>query len=166
MPTAADSEISAASPETDGVGSAPSGSVRKMPTRSRSSSSAWQPAARSSSAAFLVAWSVAVMLSAPACSTIRLTRCVTTSCISPAILARSSALACSASRWRSRSARSARSRSARIATPLAPKYSASRGPSAVRSMAIVITVADGSQTLATITVSRPTAANATRRSFR
>ena len=48
----------------------------------------------------------------------------------------------------------------------APKYSASSGPTAVLSTAIVITTADGSHILATIAVRMATAANAVRRSRR
>ncbi len=92
------------------AGDAPPGSRPNTPTSSRSSSSACIPATRSASAACRIAGSVAVTSSAPACSTIRLTRWVTTSCISAASRARSSALACSASSCCSRSARSAFSR--------------------------------------------------------
>ena len=46
------------------------------------------------------------------------------------------------------------------------KYSASSGPSAVRSTPMVITCHDGSQTRATMAVRMPTAAKAVRRSFR
>ena len=97
------------------------------------------------------------MPSAPAWSTIRLTRWVTTSCISPASRARSSALACSASRWRSRSARSARSVSACTSRRLASKYSASSGPTAIRITATAIISSDSCQGLATMTVSTPIA---------
>ena len=46
----------------------------------------------------------------------------------------------------------------------AVKYSASSGPSAVRSTATAITCQAGSHTRATISVRQPTAANAVRRS--
>jgi len=161
LPTAVDSATSTAKSEAEGD-SSPSGSVRRMPTRSRSSSSAWQPAARSSSADRRVGSSGAVNCSAPACSTIRLTRCVTMSCISPASRARSSARACPASRCRSRSARSARSVSACTSLRRASKYSASSGPSATRRIAIAMIAIDGCHGRATMTVSRAIAMIAVR----
>ena len=162
VPTPVDSATSAARPGVDGVASS-SSAVRRMPTRSRSSSSAWQPAARSSSAARRVASSAAVMRSAPACSTIRLTRCVTTSCISPARRARSSVRACSASRLCSRSARSARSVKAATSRRRASRYMATSGPAAVRMIATVMIVIDACQGRATMIVSTAMATIASRR---
>lgn len=75
--------------------------LRSTPTRSANSASTSQPATRGSSAATRASGSVVLTRSAPACSTIRLSRWATTSCISPASRMRSFARACSclAPRW-------------------------------------------------------------------
>ncbi|XKK39544.1 hypothetical protein HFP72_00880 [Nocardiopsis sp. ARC36] len=78
----------------------------------RSSSIARLPAARMPSAASRTPGSEVATASAPACSTIRLTWCETTSCISAARRLRSSARARSVSSARSRSSWRIRSRRA------------------------------------------------------
>lgn len=126
---------------------------RSTPSICRSSVSACRPMSPSSSAlADALAGSFsATAFSAAACTTIRLTRCATTSCISRAIRARSAARArsarssaFSASSSSSRSRPSARSRRLSTSRRRARTYSPNRTGGAVRPKATRIEMASTS----------------------